>query len=201
MSFEKPWGNYLLDGIVETTAPEAISFWPQTIAWQCIFILLILLASKKAYQLWKTYQDNAYRREALIWLKQCSLTNEKDVRQLPTLLRKTALLANEVSKKNANFLNQESSFFTTRHQDITLLTGDDWASWLDKHCKGTNFSQVTDEASSGKLLAEIAYIPKLALNEPKFNEELKQLCQQMTIWINSHNLSDDFTQQIQGGQT
>ena len=39
MSFEKPWGNYLLEGIVETIAPQNISFWPQTLAWQFIFIV------------------------------------------------------------------------------------------------------------------------------------------------------------------
>lgn len=205
MSFEKPWGNYLLEAIVETKAPDMISFWPQTIAWQLLFIFLIMLILKKVYQSWKNYQANAYRREALAWLAQCSLSNEDDIRQLPALLRKTALLANEVSRQNGN----NSKVFTTgsnRHQEITELSGQSWATWLDNHCGKSQFSKAGESLTYSpltcpNLLAQLAYIPQLDLNDSEFNVAVKQLCQQITLWIQFHQLNDESLQHDLGEQT
>jgi len=187
MSFEKPWGNYLLDKMVETTAPETISFFPQTMAWQLIFLLLILFTIKKCYRLWKSYQDNAYRREALAWLAQCSLTNEEDVRQLPALLRKTALLANGVTKNNNT--TESSHLAIMRRNKITQLSGNAWLTWLDEHCTKTQFSAQGFSLSSEKLLTQLAYMPKLELFDDKFNNALNQLNQQIEIWIKYHDLN------------
>ncbi len=187
MSFEKPWGNYLLDKIVETTPPESISFVPQTIAWQLIFLLLILFTINKCYRRWKSYQDNAYRREALAWLAQCSLTNEEDVRQLPALLRKTALLANKVTKNNNS--TESSNFAIIRRNKITQLSGSAWLTWLDEHCTKTQFSEQSNCHSSEKLLTQLAYMPKLEFFDEKFNNALNQLNQQIEIWIKYHDLN------------
>ncbi|NQZ25284.1 MAG: DUF4381 domain-containing protein [Colwellia sp.] len=176
MSFEKPWGNYLLEAIVETKAPDTISFWPQTMAWQLILIVLIMFMLKKCYQAWQNYQANAYRREALAWLAQCSLTNEEDIRQLPALLRKTALLA------------------MNGRQEITQLTGPSWAAWLDTHCSRSHFSEKQPQQSSSrfsceKLLAQLAYMPAIDINDVHFNKGLMQLCQQIKLWITYHQLT------------
>jgi Tfp pilus assembly protein PilE len=199
MSFEKPWGNYLLDNIIETTAPETISFFPQTIAWKIISIVLIILIIKKAYQSWKTYQANAYRREALAWLAQCSLTNEEHIRQLPTLLRKTALLANQVS------ISEDSTAARKRHQEITQLTGPSWAAWLEKQCPNSIFSLEKQSAtlyhfSNERLLAQLPYVPKLDLNDIEFNKALKQLYQQISVWIQCHQLNDECLVKSTGAQ-
>jgi hypothetical protein len=200
MSFEKPWGNYLLEKIVETTAPESISFFPQTIAWKIIAIILITLIIKKAYQSWKTYQANAYRREALAWLAQCSLTNEADIRQLPALLRKTALLANEHNQsKNAITASK-------RRQEITKLSGESWTTWLDKQCRQSHFTQtkhpsITSDWTNERLLTQLAYVPKLDLNNSEFSDALNQLSQQIAAWIQHHQLSDEVLPQGLGEQT
>jgi len=205
MSFEKPWGNYLLEGIVETIAPQNISFWPQTIAWQLIFIVLTIVIIKKIYRTWQEYQANAYRREALAWLGQCSLANEDDIRQLPALLRKTALLANEVNRHDKNSL-EGSSNARKRRQDITGLTGKSWAAWLDSHCTRSDFSKSTQSASCASLsnealLTQLAYIPKLDLNDSEFNSALKKLCQQITLWVQHHQLLDENRPDDLGEQT
>jgi len=199
MSFDKPWGNYLLDKIVETTSPEAISFFPQTLAWQLIFLLLVLFTIKKGYQRWQSYQDNAYRREALAWLAQCSLTNEEDVRQLPALLRKTALLACELTSKQHS--NQNAEMVITRPDKIIQLSGNAWVSWLDEHCTKTQFSDQATPLSSEKLLSQLAYKPRLALNDEEFNGALKQLCQQIKLWIKYHQLSKQKLAKNLGEQT
>jgi len=199
MSFDKPWGNYLLDKIVETTAPETVSFFPQTFAWKILSIVLIILIIKKTYKSWKTYQANAYRREALAWLAQCSLTNEDHIRQLPALLRKTALLANEVSHSENTIAAKK------RHQQISQLSGASWAAWLDKQCQNSNFSKnkqstTPHHLSNEGLLAQLPYVPKLDIDNSDFSNALKQLCQQISVWIQYHQLNDDCLVQKTGEQ-
>jgi len=199
MSFEKPWGNYLLDGIVETIAPQAVSFWPQTLAWQLLLLLFILFTIKKCYQQWQNYQNNSYRREALAWLAQCSLTNEESVRQLPALLRKTALLANEIKCKNHP---KNATAHAITHQDeITQLLGAGWTTWLDEHCTQSQFSHQANNLSPEKLLSQLAYMPKLPLNDSEFKSALKHLCQQIEIWIKYHQLNGQTPPNNLGEQT
>ena len=196
MSFEKPWGNYLLEAIVETKAPDLISFWPQTIAWQLLFIFLIMLILKKTYQSWKNYQANAYRREALVWLAQCSLSNEEDIRQLPALLRKTAILANNRQlKESSAFASENSNKFSAinRKQEITELRGVPWVKWLDQHCSKSHFHEQEALSSSKnysceKLLTQLPYMAKIDLNNAPFNKGLIQLRQQIELWIKHHQL-------------
>ena len=204
MSFEKPWGNYLLEAIVETKAPDAISFWPETIAWQLLFILLIMLIIKKAYQSWKNYQANAYRREALAWLAQSSLSNVEDIRQLPALLRKTAILASNRQLKESSFFTRDKSHdksysMNTKdeaiklRQDITALRGQPWTEWLDLHCSKSHFHEKEANASSGAyscniLLSQLAYMPKIDLNDELLNKGIIQLNQQIKLWIEHHEL-------------
>lgn len=192
MSFENPWGNYLLKAIVETKAPDAISFWPQTIAWQLLLILLIVLMIKKSYQSWRNYQANAYRREALTWLTQCSLVNEEHVRQLPTLLRKTAIIAVKRLIKDSDNLSNKT-LAVKLQQDITGLRGKAWLEWLDLQCDKTNFNNKSTKYaatanSCETLLSQLAYMPKVTLDDALFNKELIQLRQQIELWIKFHQL-------------
>lgn len=201
MSFEKPWGNYLLEAIVETKAPDTISFWPQTIAWQLLFILLILLIIKKSYHSWKDYQANAYRREALTWLAQCSLSNEEDIRQLPALLRKTAILASQkLINENSTMTDNISlkTYALKCRQEITALSGKSWVKWLDKHCDKSDFTEEKSHAtpspfSCGQLLAQLAYAPKVDITDNQFNERLIQLTQQIKLWITYHEISHELS--------
>jgi hypothetical protein len=197
MSFEKPWGNYLLEAIVETKAPDTISFWPQTIAWQLLFILLILLIIKKSYQSWKNYQANAYRREALAWLAQCSLSNEDDVRQLPALLRKTALLANQRFIIENGLLTEQVNIKIGEiraQQEIKNITGKPWVEWLDKHCTKTDFNEKESQSSANiyscaKLLTQLAYAPNIEFTDNQLNKAVIQLSQQIKLWITYHDLT------------
>jgi hypothetical protein len=201
MSFEKPWGNYLLEAIVETKAPDTVSFWPQTIAWQLLFILLILLIIKKSYQSWKDYQANAYRREALTWLAQCSLSNEEDIRQLPALLRKTAILASQkLINENSTITDNINlkTYALKCRQEITALSGKNWAEWLDEHCDKSDFTEKKSHTSSSPfscelLLAQLAYAPKIDITDNQFNEGLIQLTQQIKLWITYHEVSHELS--------
>jgi len=182
----------------------SISFWPQTLTWQLIFILMVFFAIKKSYQLWKNYQDNAYRREALAWLGQCSLSSKEDIRQLPALLRKTALLANELCRHDED-KSKKSTLAITRHHEIIGLSGKAWATWLDNNCRQSQFNQISTTLSQSpitneKLLVQLAYLPKLELNDSQFINAIKQLSQQIEIWIKHHKLNDDSQHNNLGGK-
>jgi len=195
MSFEKPWGNYLLDAIVETIAPDTINFWPQTIAWKIIFALVTIFILKKSYQSWKNYQANAYRREALAWLAQCSLSNQDNVRQLPALLRKTAILANQrLINESSSLADVQLKHKKKSTQNIANITGKIWSEWLDKNCIKSDFNNNSPNANVGsytceKLLSQLAYVPAIDVTDKQFNEGLKQLTQQIKLWITFHDLS------------
>jgi hypothetical protein len=193
MSFEKPWGNYLLEAIVETKAPDSISFWPQTIAWQIVIFMMIVLLIKKCYQMRKNYLANAYRREALSWLANCSLSNEKDIRQLPALLKKTALLA-IARQVNESDTFQLKTLALRTQEEMTGLRAGAWVKWLDLHCSKTHFkhesSLVENNPNSFEnLLDKLAYMRNIHFDDDLFNQGLIMLKQQIELWIKYHDVS------------
>lgn len=171
MSFEKPWGNYLLAEIVETSAPQTISFWPQTLGWQLLFIVFCLYSLYKSLQTWQRYKNNVYRREALAWLKACDLSDESQVRQLPAVLRKTALIAN----KNGN-------------HEINSLSGQAWLDWLSSHCQQCQLNQTVHQYTLGQLLNDLPYKANLSLQDEKLQQAIALLYQQITLWVKHHDV-------------
>lgn len=163
--FAKPWGNYLLEKLVETQAPEAISWLPQTLGWKLLAGIALLLLIIKSYQLYQGYQRNAYRREALAWLKRCQQTDSLDLyMQLPSLLRETALSA-------------------YKRTEITQLTGSQWEHWLDQQCQQTSFS-----TSCPNILHQLSYMP--INSHDVHTEQYQVLLEQIRLWIKHHRRSN-----------
>lgn len=162
-AFDKPWGNYLLEKIVETQPPEAISWLPQTIGWKITFVILFFYLCFKVIAEYKKYKRNTYRRNALKWLKQYQSDEEWYYRQLPVLLRKTAI----------------SGYDRTT---ITSLSGGDWDSWLDSQCQKTDFS-----SSCSMILHQLAFAPDFNLSA----QEKQLLIQHVSTWIKHHRRKND----------
>jgi len=165
--FSEPWGNYLLNGLVETEAPSNISWWPETVGWKILFVIFIVFIVRKAYLIWQEYKRNAYRREALLWLQQLPDYNAASIasiyRQLPALLRKTAL----------------SAFDRT---EINLLSKQSWEAWLDQQSDKSHF---VDNCPS--LLHSLAYDPQCQINQ----EQMSCLLSEITLWIKDHRRQND----------
>jgi hypothetical protein len=176
--FAEPWGNYLLKDIVETSVPAAISWWPSTIGWQFVLLLILTIIIKKVYLAIKHYQKNAYRRDALLCLAEIVHANEavnepiteaateknkSNYRKLPALLRTTALHA-------------------FARSDISLLNGQAWEAWLDKQCDDSNF---TSKCSG--VLDKLAYQPNFSFSD----SQLAQLSSEIEIWVKNHRSSND----------
>jgi len=162
--FVKPWGNYLLKNIAETPAPEPVSWLPQTLGWQILCIFALIFGLNKLYSVYKSYKRNAYRRVALQWIKQLEgCTDIQLFRQLPKLLRKTAILA----------------FGRT---DVLHLSDKCWEEWLDKQCAKTSFSHLCPT-----LLHQLAFAPSVDISTHQY----EVLIEQVKLWIAFHRRHDD----------
>jgi hypothetical protein len=162
-----PWGNYLLKEIVETEAPAAISWLPQTIAWQIIFLLLMILLVCKIWQKYQEYKANAYRREALNWLRNLPRYDEANphpaYRQIPALLKKTAL----------HYYGREV---------VNQQRFSEWEHWLDLQCAKCDF-----ENKCPQLFTELAHAPVISID----NQKMSVLIEQVKRWIKYHGAGND----------
>lgn len=162
--FPAPWGNYLLEGFVETTPPDMVSLIPSTLGWQIVYLLLAIFACKKLYGKYIEYKRNAYRRNAL---KVLNGFKAKDLpldvqRKLPALLRTTAL-------------------FAYNREEISQITGKEWEIWLDQQCESCLFSTTF----SGMLHA-LSFAPTINFTQ----QQTQGLIEQMIIWVESHRRVD-----------
>jgi hypothetical protein len=162
-NFANSFGNYLLHGIEEVQLPQAISWWPQTLAWQLLGLLCLGLLTAWVYHQAKRLWRNRYRRQALKQLS--ALENnashwQQVVAQLPHLLKATALKAYPRS-------------------DVAQLSGQSWLRFLEAHYSGPAFSDKT-----GQQLLVIAYQPpeRWCLTDA----QAQRLTNRARTWIREH---------------
>lgn len=166
-TFSAPWGNYLLKDLVEALPPEAISWWPQTLGWQLVYLIVFITLIRKTIEKIKIYKRNAYRREALLWLDGLPTYDQAKpqeiYRKLPTLIRKTAIAA-------------------FSREQVAQLSGNDWETWLDEQCPASCFSK-----NCPNLLHQLAYAPRITIG----SEKMLVLIQQIKQWIELHRSQYD----------
>ena len=108
--------------------PTEISWWPLAIGWYFLFGLLLILLAWFGYRSLRFLLSNRYRREALHELQLLSenMQNEdhldSSLRQIPVLLKRTALTAYPRSK-------------------VASLTGKDWHRFLNSKLKSPLFTE------------------------------------------------------------
>ena len=160
--FSPPWGNYMLKKIVETTPPESISWWPQTLAWKVIGFVVLVMAIRHVVKKINHYKANAYRREALAWVEQLPRYQQgqtsMEFRQLPALVKKVALIA-------------------YGREVVNSIPSEHWETWLDQQCEKTAFA-----TQHKRELAQLAYAPELILSE----EQMAKLVTTIKAWIIGH---------------
>lgn len=161
-AFELPWGNYLIEGLIETQAPKAIEFWPSTIGWKVVAVIICFYLVHKTIALIQNYQANVYRRQALKTLNDLPYYKSGDAitpyQALPSILRATALQG-------------------FKRTDVCLLSGQEWETWLDAQCSDSNFSSLY----SG-LLATLSYENKHNFDALKMNGLLNEV----RHWVKHH---------------
>ncbi|MBQ4891613.1 hypothetical protein A9267_02945 [Shewanella sp. UCD-FRSSP16_17] len=159
--FGDTWGSSIVKDLIETDAPNAISWWPQTFGWQVVALIGLTLVCRRLYFAWRLYQHNQYRRDAIAWLNLLppfeQLSAQPIYRQLPNLVRKTALGG-------------------YKRTEIATLSADEWTQWLSKQCPQAKFEDI------GFTLHELAYDSALEVN----TAQMTKLINQIRIWIEQH---------------
>lgn len=153
---EKP-GNPLLSSLHEINAPDAINWWPQTLGWQLILLLICVYLLYRVGLVLRRYNHNAYRRGAQAELMKLS-DDSANLALMPQILRSTALYAFE------------------RNQ-VAPVIGHKWEQWLDQQCKGADFS-----GQYQGLLDQLTYSA-----QPKIStEQLNAFKLHILFWIKHH---------------
>ncbi len=67
-----PPGSYMLRELKEVPLPDPVSWWPQTMGWKLLLILVLLGAAYLIYRKIKQWWHNRYRREAIAALMRLS---------------------------------------------------------------------------------------------------------------------------------
>ena len=159
------FGNYVLgEDFVEVTAPDAISWLPQTVGWKCLALIVGVLLLRLCWRRLRHWYRNRYRREALTRLATLAqqAPHEQWLSDLNQLLKLTALAGYSRAR-------------------VARLTGDERVEFLNSVCAEAPFS-----GNSGRLLASGVY----ALQLPPEGER-EQLLAASRLWMTSHRGRDD----------
>lgn len=111
-----------LQNLNDIVLPEAVAWWPLASGWYYLFAILLVVLSWYVYTTARNWNANHYRRAALVQLQLLARdiakpeTRDAGLRQLPVLLKRTALsvyprtqLASLTGKNWLNFLNSKVS--------------------------------------------------------------------------------------------
>lgn len=87
-----------LERLHDVVSPDPVPWWPLAPGWYVVGAVLVILAGIAAWRWWRHWRSQAYRRAALAELNDWEAGRDgdgalaaKDVAQLATLLRRTAL--------------------------------------------------------------------------------------------------------------
>jgi hypothetical protein len=154
--------NPVLSTLHEIAAPADINWWPQTLGWQLLMLLVICYLLYRVYLRVDNYISNAYRRAAMIELMACA-DEAEDYEQISKILRRTALYAFD-------------------RKQVAPLIGSDWESWLDLQCKGCDFS-----GEFKGMLSQLAYAPSSILSQSTMtSEKLSSFKSHIIFWVKNH---------------
>jgi Domain of unknown function (DUF4381) len=158
------FGNYALGDFVEVVAPAAVSWLPQTTGWWCLGVVLLGFVLYRGWKRLRHWHRNRYRREAAGRLQQLAAgaNSATLVSEVNRLLKLTALAA-------------------FSREQVAKLSGEDWVSFLNRHCPGSPFSW-----EQGRLLAVSTY-----RSEAIDNAAARQLLDASRSWISEHENSLD----------
>ena len=112
-----------LDRLADIVVPESISWWPPAIGWWVLLSVLLLAVIASAFVLYRRWQRDAYRRQALF-----ELQTANSHRQINQILKRTAL---QVFPR----------------AEIASLTGKNWIQWLNK-TPGCDFETIAEADES-----------------------------------------------------
>ena len=158
------FGNMMLQDFYPSIAPEPVSWWPQTVGWTVVAILLVAAAGWWSFRRIQKWRVDRYRREALAYLDSLQKTPDSDlggvIEKLPVVLKATALQAYQ-------------------RVDVAALSGPAWLAFLDSHYAGPRFASET-----GRYLLRISYQPVASWGLE--SSQARLLLDMTNQWIREH---------------
>ncbi len=156
------FGSNRMWGLKEIALPEPVSWWPQTVGWYVLGVILLILFIWYGWRKLQKYQRNFYRREGLRKLDTFT-NNPASIVELPFLLRGSALQA-------------------APRVDVASLRGNEWIAWLNESA-GSNLFEEYDAG----LLDELVFA---AFDKQSLDDKLsRHLIEASKIWMRSHSAS------------
>lgn len=156
-------GGADLQSLQEIPLPQPVSWLPQTVGWLYLGIAVLIAISLLAWHLWRRWQANRYRRDALAELDaieaRVRLDDANAMRELPALLKRTAL------------------GYTARAR-VAALSGADWLRFLEQSAPRAGIDPTT-----GQKLWQLAYAPAPG---DLSAADCAALCAQARRWISHH---------------
>ncbi|MEH6582440.1 MAG: DUF4381 domain-containing protein [Halioglobus sp.] len=151
------FGNYALGDFHEMVPPDGINWLPQTIGWLCLGVALLTLGLYRTWKFLRQWYRDRYRREAAAQLLHVKGDHSALIKELNSLLKRTALVAYP-------------------RERVARLSGKPWSDFLKQEIDTPAFDD-----RQLQLLEKGSYQPvKL---EPAVAQEL----QAATLhWINGH---------------
>lgn len=149
-----------LQNLNDIMAPGPLPWWPPAPGWYAVAAVVFVLAVWAIVRFLSKWRANAYRREALRHCAAIQSSGDEQLRQLPTVLKRTALSA-------------------WPRKQVASLSGREWHVFLDRTASTNLF---TDGA--GALLDRLAYPGKS--EKPLTAEELSRLFEACFFWLRHH---------------
>ena len=154
------FGSDRMWGLKELPLPEPVSWWPQTIGWYLLAVLILLWLSWWCFRSYKRYQANQYRRDGLINLERMRIDGHLLVK-LPQLLRYSALQS-------------------APRQNVASLSGAQWIDWLNESANDELFT-----ISDDQLMQQLAYQPEY--QQQISQARIDRLIDASQKWMKSHH--------------
>ena len=145
-------------GLRELPYPEDIGWWPLAPGWYAIAALLVVLLAVWVWRRYLIWKRNAYRRDGLLAIRTMR-TNSAQLRQLPFLLRRTALIGYP-------------------RADVASLRGAQWIAWLN----GSAGRDVFEDADAARFDA----LTYQSGTEPVQGDELQRMLDGASYWMRNH---------------
>lgn len=157
----------MIEGLHETTLPAPVSYFPQTIGWWVVAILILALAIWIGYRIARYRRANRYRGIALDRLAELE-------RELTTPERAKALATIPQLVKRVTLEAYPRS-------DVASLSGKAWLEFLNESYGGTGFTD-----GVGKLLPVLSCVAPSHFEGIR-EKEMSELTALIRRWIKTHH--------------
>ncbi|MGY3571602.1 DUF4381 domain-containing protein [Vibrio paucivorans] len=124
MSEHMPPSTYILRNLIDVEVPESVSWFPQTIGWKIIAVLLVALLIYAAYLGVKHWWHNRYRTEAIEQLKLINLESASSEQALFNVTKSVMVYLNpqHASLYGEALLNCLDSYLLSKGQGLPNQT-------------------------------------------------------------------------------